>query len=62
VGYPVAEGRGRLRAIYGYRGLPYTVVLDREGRLVKALYGFGESIDPIRQATFAALGEAARQD
>ena len=24
----------------GYRGLPYTVLLDREGRVVKRFFGF----------------------
>jgi thiol-disulfide isomerase/thioredoxin len=59
VSYPVAEGGGKLRERYGYRGLPYTVVLDREGRLTKAIYGFGKSIDPIREATFAAIAAGA---
>lgn len=55
VPYPVAEGGGRLKETYGYRGLPYTVVLDRDGRLVKALYGFGASIGPIEDAVEEAL-------
>jgi len=54
-GYPLAEGRGTLRDIYGYRGLPYTVVLDRGGRVVKAFYGFGASIEPIEAAVREAL-------
>jgi len=59
VSYPVAEGGGRLRERYGYRGLPYTVVLDREGRLVKAFYGFGATIDPIVEATHEAIASTA---
>lgn len=60
VSYAVAEGRGRLRDEYGYRGLPYTVVLDGDGRMVKAFYGFGSSIAPIEAAVSAALDEAYR--
>jgi thiol-disulfide isomerase/thioredoxin len=56
VDYPLAEGRGRLRDTYGYRGLPYTVVLGRDGRVVQALYGFGTSIEPIEEAVERALG------
>ncbi|MBI4408822.1 MAG: redoxin domain-containing protein, partial [Gemmatimonadetes bacterium] len=58
VTYPNAEGRGRLKERYRYRGLPYTVVLDRELRVVKAIYGFGGSIEPIRAAVTAASGES----
>lgn len=56
VAYDVAEGGGRLKERYGYRGLPYTVVIDPEGRLVHSLYGFGVSIEPLTQAALAALG------
>ena len=50
VSYPLAAGRGRLRGEYGYRGLPYTVVLDRQGRIASTLYGFGGSIDAVATA------------
>lgn len=53
VSYPSGEGRGRLRARYGYRGLPYTVILDRELRIAKAIYGFGTSIRPVQEAVSA---------
>ena len=59
VAYPVAEGGGRLREEYGYRGLPYTVVLDREGRIVEVVYGFGTTIDPIVRAAEAEIGAPA---
>jgi thiol-disulfide isomerase/thioredoxin len=49
-GYDHGEGGGSLRARYNYRGLPYTVVLDRDLRVVRGFYGFGSSIDPIRRA------------
>jgi thiol-disulfide isomerase/thioredoxin len=57
VSYVVAEGGGKLKERYGYRGLPYTVVVGRDGMVVKAFYGFGATIEPIRRAT---LGEIAR--
>jgi thiol-disulfide isomerase/thioredoxin len=34
-------GRGRMRRRYHYSGLPYSVLLDREGRIVREYYGFG---------------------
>ena len=49
VSYDHGEGRGRLRSRYRYRGLPYTVVLDRDLRVIRSFYGFGSSIDPIRR-------------
>jgi cytochrome c biogenesis protein CcmG, thiol:disulfide interchange protein DsbE len=50
VTYPNAAGRGALRSEYGYRGLPYTLILDRELRVARRFYGFGTSLDPIRNA------------
>ncbi|MGH7530043.1 MAG: redoxin domain-containing protein [Gemmatimonadales bacterium] len=50
---PSAEGRGQLRARYGYRGLPYTLVLDRELRVARIFYGFGESAAAVREAVLA---------
>lgn len=38
--FPVLLGRGRLRDRYHYIGLPYTVLLDREGRVVQRWLGF----------------------
>jgi thiol-disulfide isomerase/thioredoxin len=55
VTYANAAGRGELRAQYGYRGLPYTLVLDTEHRVVRSLYGFGTSIEPLRDAVMEAL-------
>jgi thiol-disulfide isomerase/thioredoxin len=48
-------GGGRLRAQYPYPGLPYTVVLDRELRVVTVMYGFDGSIEPVRAAVEAEL-------
>jgi len=56
VGYPNAEGGGRLRDRYNYRGLPYTVVLDRNLAEVSRVYGFGSTIDPIRDVVEQELG------
>jgi len=50
VAYPVLRGEGDQRERYRYRGLPYTVVLDRQGRIVRTFYGFGTSIQPIVDA------------
>lgn len=48
--FPSAEGGGRLRERYGYRGLPNTLVLDRELRVVRRLHGFGGDLAPIDEA------------
>lgn len=53
--YPVVEGGGRQREVYRYRGLPYTVLLDREGRIVKTFYGFGSTLKPIVDAVTEEL-------
>ncbi len=37
---PVLLGRGRLRERYHYVGLPFTVLLDREGQVVQRWLGF----------------------
>jgi thiol-disulfide isomerase/thioredoxin len=39
-GFPVLWGGGRLRATYHYTGLPFTVLLDRQGRVVQRWLGF----------------------
>jgi len=38
--FPVLLGRGRLRDRYHYLGLPFTVLLDREGKVVQRWLGF----------------------
>ena len=30
-----------MKAIYHYRGLPYSVLLDKRGRIVERIFGFG---------------------
>lgn len=39
--FPILVGGGRMRATYHYRGLPYSVLLDRKGRIVERIFGFG---------------------
>jgi thiol-disulfide isomerase/thioredoxin len=55
VRYPSAAGGERLQSVYAYRGLPYTVILDRDHRVAQATYGFGGSIGPIREAVLREL-------
>ena len=39
--FPVLVGGGRMKGIYHYRGLPYSILLDRRGRVVERVFGFG---------------------
>ncbi|MGH9259602.1 MAG: TlpA family protein disulfide reductase, partial [Acidimicrobiales bacterium] len=39
--FPILVGGGRMKARYRYRGLPYSVLLDRHGRVVERIFGFG---------------------
>jgi thiol-disulfide isomerase/thioredoxin len=39
--FPILVGRGRMKAIYHYRGLPYSVLLDKQGRIIERVFGFG---------------------
>ena len=39
--FPILVGGGRMRAVYHYRGLPYSVLIDRRGRVVQRIFGFG---------------------
>lgn len=39
--FPILVGGGRMKARYHYRGLPYSVLLDRQGRVVERIFGFG---------------------
>jgi hypothetical protein len=32
-----------MKARYHYRGLPYSLLLDRQGRVVERIFGFGGS-------------------
>jgi thiol-disulfide isomerase/thioredoxin len=39
--FPILVGGGRMKGIYHYRGLPYSVLLDRDGRIIERIFGFG---------------------
>jgi len=39
--FPILVGGGRMKQTYHYRGLPYSVLLDRQGRVVERIFGFG---------------------
>src|SRR5438309_2465043 len=39
--FPILAGGGRMKQMYHYRGLPYSVLLDRQGRVVERIFGFG---------------------
>ena len=39
--FPILVGRGRMKAIYHYRGLPYSALLDKQGRIIERIFGFG---------------------
>src|SRR5947207_9921697 len=39
--FPILVGGGRMKQVYHYRGLPYSVLLDRRGRIIERIFGFG---------------------
>jgi thiol-disulfide isomerase/thioredoxin len=39
--FPILVGGGKMKAAYHYRGLPYSVLLDRQGRIIERIFGFG---------------------
>ncbi|HKV69772.1 MAG TPA: TlpA disulfide reductase family protein [Gemmatimonadales bacterium] len=53
--FPILAGGGRMRAMYHYRGLPYSVLLDRHGLVVKRILGFGGA--PEFQELAAAIAK-----
>ncbi|MGQ0814981.1 MAG: TlpA disulfide reductase family protein, partial [Gemmatimonadota bacterium] len=55
VTFPSVAGRARLRSQYKYRGLPYTVVLDAQGRVIKAIHGFGGDLGEVRKIVVSGL-------
>lgn len=59
--FPVLLGRGRLRERYHYLGLPFTVLLDREGRVVQRWLGFAgpEQVQAERALIAAELERTA---
>jgi cytochrome c biogenesis protein CcmG/thiol:disulfide interchange protein DsbE len=53
---PVALARGKARLTFGYPGLPYTMLVDRDGRIVRRWIGY---LGPSQIATLEA---AARRE
>jgi thiol-disulfide isomerase/thioredoxin len=41
IDFPLLLGRGHMHQRYDYIGLPYSVLVDRNGRVVYETYGFG---------------------
>jgi thiol-disulfide isomerase/thioredoxin len=39
--FTTAIGGGKMQEIVGYRGLPFTILLDRQGRVISRFFGFG---------------------
>jgi len=39
--FPILVGRGRMKGAYHFRGLPYSVLLDKQGRVIERIFGFG---------------------
>jgi thiol-disulfide isomerase/thioredoxin len=46
--FPILVGGGRMKATYHYRGLPYSILLDRQGRVIQRIFGFTGAADFTR--------------
>jgi thiol-disulfide isomerase/thioredoxin len=57
--FPVPLGRGALRDVFHYPGLPYTILLDRNGRVVQTWIG-GVTRDQVGLMETVIRGELAR--
>lgn len=57
--FPVPLGRGKMQDVIGYRGLPFTMLLDREGHVVQRFFGFAGAgqYEALRGAIERALGQ-----
>lgn len=57
--FVVPLGRGRMQEKVAYRGLPFTVLLDREGAVIQRLFGFGGAaqFSVLRSRISAAIAE-----
>lgn len=60
--FPNLLGHGQMRARYHYGGLPYSVLLDREGRVIREYYGFGGRQAFDREVAAAVRAELASPD
>ena len=54
--FPILVGGGQMKGTYHYRGLPYSVLLDRRGLIVQRIFGFGGA------AEFRALRETIAKE
>ncbi len=52
--FPILVGGGAMKGTYHYRGLPYTLLLDRRGRVIERIFGFGGEVEFIRLRTSIA--------
>jgi thiol-disulfide isomerase/thioredoxin len=59
--FVVPLGRGRMQEVVAYRGLPFTVLLDRKGAVIERFFGFGgpAQFRILRARISAALAEPA---
>jgi thiol-disulfide isomerase/thioredoxin len=39
--FPILSGGGRMKQAHHYRGLPYSMLLDRRGLIIERIFGFG---------------------
>ena len=58
--FAIPMGGGKMQARVGYRGLPFTVLLDRDGRIIERFFGFGgpTQFALLRRRIDRALAEA----
>jgi len=56
--FAILVGAGRMKDAYHYRGLPYSVLLDRRGRIVERIFGFGgaEEFQALRATIAKEIG------
>ena len=57
--FVVPLGRGKMQERVAYRGLPFTVLLDRDGAVIQRLFGFGGAaqFNGLRRRISAAIAE-----
>ena len=58
--FPILVGGGRMKELYHYRGLPYSVLLDRRGRIIERIFGFGGAAEFQRLSATIAREIAGR--
>jgi thiol-disulfide isomerase/thioredoxin len=62
--YAIALGHSALKRQLNYRGIPFTVLLDREGRVIERYIGFGgeRQFERLRADVQAAMEKRGRPD